>query len=136
MPKNLSSLHSDANITHGDNAGMAHVGTRVKARRKELGLKQVDVARLVGITQPSLSLIESGDTKSLRGMTLVGLARALRTSTRWVMTGKGPHELAPQLSEQEETLLNTFLSLTDANRQALLAAAKALEQSQPEPSEE
>jgi transcriptional regulator with XRE-family HTH domain len=132
----MSSLHSDANSESPDNGDMSLIGRRVRARRNELGLKQGDLARLVGITQPSLSLIESGDTKSLRGTTLVGLARALKTSTRWIMTGKGPHEVDPQLSVQEEELLNIFLSLTDQNRKALLAAGKALEDAQPPDSPE
>jgi transcriptional regulator with XRE-family HTH domain len=127
----MSSLHSDANSDSLDNGDMSLIGRRVRARRNELGLKQGDLARLVGITQPSLSLIESGDTKSLRGTTLVGLARALKTSTRWIMTGKGPHEVDPQLSAQEEELLQIFINLTDQNRKALLATGKALEGAQP-----
>ena len=33
---------------------------RVKARRKELGLTQADVAKLMGVTQPAYSSIELG----------------------------------------------------------------------------
>lgn len=107
------------------------IGNRVRGRRKELGMTQVDLARSCGITQASLSNIETGETKSLRGMTLLALARALRTTTRWIMSGKGPHEPEPQLSAQEERLLELFLDLSDTNRAAVLAAAEALKNSQP-----
>ena len=126
----LSRGNARAHMKKPENTTM-NIGNRVKARRKELGLTQVDLARISGITQSSLSNIETGETKSLRGMTLIGLARALRTTTRWIMTGKGPHEPEPQLSAQEEHLLELFIDLSDANRQAALAMVEALKNAQP-----
>ncbi len=54
------------------------LGELIKTRRKDLGLTQVELARAAKITQGSLSLIERGNTHSLSGTTLVGLATALR----------------------------------------------------------
>jgi transcriptional regulator with XRE-family HTH domain len=125
----VSSSKQRSECKNIDNTRMS-IGQRVRMRRHELNITQVDLSRTSGITQSSLSNIETDSTKSLRGMTLIGLARGLKTSTRWIMSGKGPHEPEPQLSAQEEHLIQVFLDLSDTNRMALLAAAEAMQKSQ------
>lgn len=41
---------------------MAHVGAKIKAFRQSLGLSQTDFARQLGLTQPSLSNLEKGNS--------------------------------------------------------------------------
>lgn len=61
---------------------------RVKARRKELGLTQVEVAERLGISQPALAMIESGrNSPTLDAM--YRLATALETTV---------HDLLPVLT--------------------------------------
>jgi transcriptional regulator with XRE-family HTH domain len=111
-------------------------GHRIRQRRKELDLTQMECASRIGIAQASLSEIETGETRSLRGTTLVGLARVLKTTTRWLMTGKGPHEADAALSEQEEALLGIFTQLSQQNRAAILAAMQAMFRSQAQDNED
>ena len=106
------------------------LGERIKQRREELGLRQVDVARLVKIKQPSLSLIESGETESLRAATLMGLAKALKTTPKWIMTGKGSHDPDPIQTAEDERMLEAWLSLSDPGRRTALLLLESLAKGQ------
>jgi transcriptional regulator with XRE-family HTH domain len=107
-------------------------GQRIKAVRDERELSQAQLAKSAGITQPSLSDIERGETKGegLKAKTLLGIARALGLTTRWILTGKGEKYADKALSEQEESLLGLFESLSGSNRSAVLATALALYRTQ------
>jgi len=104
-------------------------GQRIKIRRKELDLTQIAVSKAAGITQGALSDIESGASRDLKGTTLSGLAKALKTNTTWIMYGRGKHD-SPTLSEEEEVLLEEYGQLNAPNRSAILAAIRALRMSQ------
>jgi transcriptional regulator with XRE-family HTH domain len=104
-------------------------GERIKKRRRELKLSQIQAAKAAGISQSSLSEIETGETRSLKGRTLFGIARALKTTTAWIMNGRGTHDVE-QLTEPEELLLTLYGDLTGPNKSALLATASALLRSQ------
>lgn len=54
------------------------IGTRIRAKRKLLGLNLEELSFLSGSTVPTLSHIERG-TRDVKLSTLVALARALRT---------------------------------------------------------
>lgn len=125
----MQALYSREHVLSYENSAM-NLGARIKRRREELGLQQIDLARRVGISQPSLSNIESGKTKSLRAATLVGLARALKTTTRWIMTGRGPHEEDPILTEEDARMFEAWLSLTDNNRKTAILLVESLADSQ------
>lgn len=56
---------------------------RVKKRMDELGIGQSELARQVGIAQPSIFRVLQGDTKQPRF--LHGIARALQTSTAYLL---------------------------------------------------
>ncbi|NLL36641.1 MAG: helix-turn-helix transcriptional regulator [Fretibacterium sp.] len=55
---------------------MASIGANIKARRRELGLNQEEVARSLGLTQANISRIESS-TKGPSSEMLVALAEVL-----------------------------------------------------------
>jgi len=63
-------------------------GMRIRAKRKELGLKQGQLAKLAGISQPALCELEKGDTKMPNAESLMGLAKALNVTQAWIITGK------------------------------------------------
>jgi len=65
-----------------------NMSERIKTKRKELGLTQSQLAKAVGIKQPSLSSIERGESKDLKATTLKGLAKALQVTPEWLETGK------------------------------------------------
>jgi transcriptional regulator with XRE-family HTH domain len=54
------------------------IGAKVKQRRIELGFSQVELAKMAGIKQPSLSYIENHPSQSIKQSTLVRLAAALQ----------------------------------------------------------
>lgn len=82
-------------------------GQRLRRRRKELDLTQQELAALSGIKQGTLSDLERGRTEQPMGETLTGLCKALRTTPRWLLTGKGEPEVqTASISEQEERAVN------------------------------
>lgn len=72
------------------------LGQRVKLRRRELGLTQAGLAKLAGISQPTISTLERGGTSSTRD--IVKLAAALQTTAAYLMTGKGTPDDAESVS--------------------------------------
>ena len=61
---------------------------RIKQRRKEIGLTQLDVAKAVGVSKTSVSQWESGDTNP-KGENLYSLCRILQCEPDWLLYGEG-----------------------------------------------
>ena len=78
------------------------ISKRVKDKRTELGLTQVELAKRVGITQQSLQKIEDGRTQNPRK--LLNLAKALHCPADWLLNG--------QLDEVRETV-NDYQNRTE-----------------------
>ena len=102
------------------------VGERIKLRRKALRLTQVQVAAISGVEQPTISDLERGTTKAPAGHTLVGLCRALQTSARWLLEGKGEPTMVYPRSESEEEALSLFNSLTPEERELWVTLGEAI----------
>ncbi|MDN2661820.1 helix-turn-helix domain-containing protein [Psychromonas sp. 14N.309.X.WAT.B.A12] len=62
---------------------------RIKNRRKELGLTQLDIAEALNVSKASVSLWEKGDT-SPKNMHL--LSKVLKCDPDWLVSGKGNPE--------------------------------------------
>ncbi|HDC4311204.1 TPA: helix-turn-helix domain-containing protein [Enterobacter kobei] len=58
---------------------------RVKQKRAELGLTQVEAAEMAGIRQQSWQSIEDG--KTLKPRNIIGIAKALKCDPDWLMNG-------------------------------------------------
>lgn len=114
-------------IVGTDNPDM-NVGKRIKERRVELGLAVVDLARFVGVSKSAVYQWESGDTKSLKHVSVVKAAILLKTTERWINTGKGPKNVAdaPTYDEQEAALLAAFRNLSDEEKTAMLVLIQNL----------
>lgn len=97
-------------------------------------MSAAELARAIGIKQPSLWEIENGETKSLKADTLMRLSAALRTNPVFLWSGRGNplEQIDPNLEEAE--VVATFRRLTPANRAAWLTVAAALLRAQPAPS--
>jgi transcriptional regulator with XRE-family HTH domain len=61
-----------------------HIGARVKSARKRLGISQAELARRVGIDQPSISRLEKGE-RQLSANQLARIAAALNTTVADLM---------------------------------------------------
>jgi transcriptional regulator with XRE-family HTH domain len=103
------------------------LGRRIKESREALGLKQGELARAIGIAQPSLSLLESGRSASPKGETLTELARVLRVSPRWLLTGR------QEMQDETPEILRIWQALGKSKKAALLAAGRALAETEDEP---
>jgi len=68
------------------------IGTRIKQRRKELGLTQSAVGRSIGVSKATVSLWEN-DVTAPNGANLQALAKVLQQSAEWILTGKEPNEI-------------------------------------------
>lgn len=104
--------------------GMGKIGDRVRAMRKAKQLSQAELAKRIGITQPSLSLIESGQTASLAGTTLDGLCRELGTTTEYILHGTMQPD--PEVTKLQGELIRILNLLPPEARPALLGAARGI----------
>lgn len=62
---------------------------RIAARRKELGLRQEDLADAAGVSKAAVSQWERGETKSLKLENFFAIADKLRVAPRWLALGQG-----------------------------------------------
>ena len=86
---------------------MNTLGTRLKQRRAELGISQLQLSKKLKISQSAVALLESGRNQSTTK--IVELAAALETTPEWLLHGLGN---APVLAEP--FVLSDFASSTDS----------------------
>ena len=79
---------------------MKEVAARIRARRKELGLTQGQLGKLVGVTDQSVSDWERGRT--LPEMALMPLAKALGCSMEQLMSGEDSGHVAENSSSPRQ----------------------------------
>lgn len=93
------------------------IGDRIKERRKELKLTQVQIKELCGISNGNLSDFENGN-KIPSANSLIALSKVLNVSIDWILTGENYCQNIQNviLSECENTLLHHFRDL-DSNDQ-------------------
>lgn len=84
------------------------------------GLTQDALAEKIGIRQPSLSAILTGETK--RTKHLPAIARALGCQIEWLETGDGPIEAS--VAEPSDALLSAIEALTVLARQQVEILAR------------
>jgi transcriptional regulator with XRE-family HTH domain len=63
-------------------------GERIKGLRNALGMSQIDFAKVLGITQPTLSALEQGRS-SLSLNSLEGIIHLMNIDMRWLLFGEG-----------------------------------------------
>lgn len=97
------------------------LGKTIVALRDARGISQPELAKRVGIKQPSLSNIENDKTKRLRGETLAGLCRELGVSPDVLLNPS--IAVAPPAEAAELVLI--YRSLTTDYQGHLIATARA-----------
>lgn len=119
---------------------MDNVGKRIRKLRKDRGLSQKALAEAVGIKQPSLADIESGESKGPAALTLIRMAKLFEVDAEHLLTGKGPKHPAGALTHEESELLLMFRSLSPAGQAYLLERARSMHADEcrlrPEPPED
>lgn len=98
---------------------MLSIGDRIKTRRLELGLTQVDIYEKCGITSGVLSRIENG--KNVPSILIFyKLSQSLECSTDWLITGISANMQNLELSSTEQVLLTGFHQICQDDQQELL----------------
>lgn len=103
----------------------AAVGARIRARYKELGLRQIDVATAVGVQPKDVLRWEKGEWKP-SGKRLTKLAKVLETSAEWILDGATPagQGIVPDLDTLQPALAE-FVYTLDAPRWDVVAWVNA-----------
>lgn len=102
---------------------MPRVGPIIKAKRESIGISQNQLAKKAGISQASLSALES-ETKNPSVETIFLLAAALDCSVSELL-GEQPQGTA-FLSERQRQLLDIFAKLNDSGKAFLLQQAESI----------
>src|SRR5437867_10783246 len=104
------------------------IGKRIKRLRKEKGLKQWQMADILGATQPAIHKYENGILPEVKR--LLELARVGNTTMEWILTGRHWE----QGSEERERIPGEIFRLaerlhafTREQRQILVSALELLE---------
>lgn len=98
---------------------MASIGERIKSRRKELGLTQMDMKAACGISSGALSSIENGG-RTPSAVAFLQIAQALDCSMDWLATGESPNVKNEHLCKYEDELLKGFRELSAEDQEELL----------------
>lgn len=109
---------------------MGTIGTRVQTLRKAKGLSGAELARQVGISQPSLVQIEQGRTKSLKATTLHKFCEVLHTTPDFLLKDSIDEEANEQAMLESE-LIYTVRKLSDVARGELVNYARYLLSQEP-----
>lgn len=99
-------------------AAMTLLGQRIKTARTEKGLKQHELADLVGVQKSAVSQWESGTIKSIDSVHLIRTAIALGVNPVWLALGTGKKSLLdrePLLDEIEAIVSGAVSAINQCN---------------------
>jgi len=72
---------------HNSHSGHENFSSRLKKRRKDLGMSQKQLAEAVGLSTKTIQKYEYGDTP--KGPNLISLSQSLSCSIDWLLMGSG-----------------------------------------------
>ena len=96
---------------------------RLTQKRKEVGLNKAQFARAAGVSSPTVTDWENGVMRP-NGDNLLKIARVLKTTPEWLMTGNGDEEKTyPELgiTEKERLLLDKWALLLPGQQQEMMS---------------
>jgi transcriptional regulator with XRE-family HTH domain len=96
---------------------------RIRLIRIEIGLKQGEFAKRIGLTQTSMSMIETGKAP-LTEKNIKLICSTFAVNEDWLRTGKG--EMFGPVSPYEKELLAVFGKLTPDTQEFILEMAQNL----------
>jgi transcriptional regulator with XRE-family HTH domain len=105
----------------------AHFGERIAEIRKIRGISQGELGKLADVTQPSISAWETGESKTIDGMTLLRVCMALSVNPYWIIFGLNRDESEAQeytssgLSTEEKLLVERYRNASGSARKSALS---------------
>jgi transcriptional regulator with XRE-family HTH domain len=113
-----------------NNDGMS-IGQRVREAREAIKMSQGKLGQAVGMSQPSISDLEKGESATTSFT--ASIAAALGVSALWLETGRGPRKGAPAPDSPEIEKIILLISLykdaSAAGRATILDAARFADKS-------
>jgi transcriptional regulator with XRE-family HTH domain len=108
--------------------GEATFGEKVKVKREEKGLTQVELAKVAGLTQATISRIESGEVTQLMSENLKKLARALDLTVDFLVGKRERMEFDESLivDETAKVIFRGYEQLSPERRRQLADFVKYL----------
>lgn len=89
------------------------LGDRIRAKRRELNISQIELAKKVGITQGALSHLESGRNETSKELPQIALA--LGVDVHWLLTGQNLQANIPSYTEIHDWDSNTPIEDDEAS---------------------
>ena len=83
---------------------MERMGDRIARRRKELGLRQQQIADKLGIVRQTVSLWENGHTHDMHGRHLRDLAKILGVEPDWILYGGSDRDRTVSIKDDQGDL--------------------------------
>lgn len=96
------------------------IGERLRTRRKELNITQMEIQKELGISSGNLSGIENGRVYP-SASALIGLSKILHCTTDWILKGDSLNIENHSFSQNEDFLLNGFRTLSIEDQEEMLA---------------
>ncbi|MGR3178727.1 MAG: helix-turn-helix domain-containing protein [Candidatus Anammoxibacter sp.] len=94
------------------------VGNRIREIREEKGLRQVDFAKSLGISQNHVSQVESGLYEATNPL-LIAIEHTYNIDRKWLLTGKGEKEVKFQGVMEGEEIKSEVGGLYAMEKQAV-----------------
>lgn len=103
---------------------MRSIAARVSALRAARRISQQALALECGVSQPTIANIERGRTLEIKGYVLESLARALNTTTQYILEGDRQGGVDDAATQAE--LVGIWQKLPQTHRDTLLQTARGL----------
>ncbi len=100
-------------------------GERVSYALETAGLTPAAAAKQLKCSREAIQQWISGKTKNIKNELLFSFSDLTHFEARWIATGKGPVRTVPRpIDEEEQTLAQTFRSLDERGRAAVIGVAQ------------
>ncbi len=96
-----------------DTQWLIEIGSRIQARRKQMGFTQEQLAAMMDVSVQMVSNLERGN-KAIRIDNLVRLCEALNTSADFILTGSAAPHSADSLAKQLAALPRAQYEMIEA----------------------
>jgi transcriptional regulator with XRE-family HTH domain len=100
---------------------LMNIGTKVRVKREEKGYTQSELAKRTGLTQATISRLESGEVRQLKSEAVKSLARALGVSVDFLVGDRRNMGFAETITSDEnaQVIFRGFEKLSEEKRQQL-----------------